>query len=269
MTCGRGRRSHLLASCSVACAIALSAAAEARAQPPPFGIVDNSFLVEESFNQDMGTFQHIFTWTRSRSGEWVASFTQEWPALVTRHQVSYSVPVSGASGSAHLGSVQLNYRYQVLNEGEGRPAFAPRVSAILPTGSSADATDRPGLQVNLPISKQSGRFYLHANAGLTWLHGVAIDSTRTASLTSPHIAGSVIWNTRPLLNLLVETVAVFEDRGFGRKTVTTVSPGFRGGWNVGEQQVVVGAAVPVTMSDDGSDAGLLGYVSYELPFPWN
>jgi hypothetical protein len=165
--------------------------------------------------------------------------------------------------------VQLNYRYQVLNEAAGRPAFAPRVSVILPTGSSADGTDRPGLQVNLPISKQTGRVYLHANAGLTWLHGVAIDSTRTTSLTSPHVAGSVIWNTRQLLNLLLETVLVFEDRGAGRKAVTTVSPGFRGGWNAGERQIVVGAAVPVTMSTEGSDPGLLGYISYELPFPWN
>jgi hypothetical protein len=177
------------------------------------------------------------------------------------------VPLAGGDGaSAHLGSVQLNYRYQVMNEGAGRPAFAPRASLILPTGSHVDASDRSGFQVNLPISKQRGNLYLHANLGLTWLHAVPIDVNRTASLTSPQIAASVVWNTRPLLNVLTETVVAFDDEGRGHKTAVTVSPGFRTGWNRGERQIVVGAALPITVDGDATGVAVLTYFSYELPF---
>ena len=75
----------------------------------------------------------------------------------TAHQLSYTIPFAGGDGtSAHFGGVLLNYRYQVLSEGPGRPAFSPRFSLILPTGRSADDSDRPGVQVNLPFSKQVG-----------------------------------------------------------------------------------------------------------------
>jgi hypothetical protein len=45
-----------------------------------------------------------------------------------------------------------------------------------------------------------------------------------------------------------------------------VSPGFRRGWNFGEHQLVIGAAVPITRADGRSTAALLTYFSYELPF---
>ena len=90
-------------------------------------------------------------------------------------------------------------------EGPGRPAFSPRVSLILPTGIQDDDTDHTGLQVNLPFSKQEGRFYLHGNAGFTWLHDAELDDGQRASLTSPVLAGSVIWAARPLFNLLLES----------------------------------------------------------------
>jgi hypothetical protein len=122
---------RLPVSCALACVAGLLAEQAVHAQPAPFGIIDNSFLVEEAFNQDAGTFQNILSWTRNQSGEWEASFTQEWPVLVTRHQLSYSVPLSGGAGAGvHLGSVQVNYRYQAANEGPRNPAFAPRVSVI-------------------------------------------------------------------------------------------------------------------------------------------
>ena len=65
----------------------------------------------------------------------------------------------------------MNYRYQVLEEGPGRPAFSPRASLVLPTGSVSDGRGNGsyGLQVNLPFSKRHGAFYWHWNAGFTWL----------------------------------------------------------------------------------------------------
>ncbi len=245
----------------------------AYAQDHEFHILDNSFLVEEAFNQDRGIFQNIFSWTRDRSGGWDGSFTQEWPAPAMTHQFSYTIPFAGGDGSrSHVGGVLLNYRYQALEEGPGRPAFSPRFSVILPTGRAVDASDRPGLQINLPFSKQVGDVYVHGNAGFTWLHGVADGANSTTNLTSPTVAGSLIWNTRPYLNLMLESVLEFEDSVVGfqqtdRTGVATISPGVRGGWTLtGDRQVILGAAVPVTFSEGAHSTAVLGYFSYELPF---
>src|SRR5215510_16116014 len=69
--------------------------------PTKFEITDNSFFVEEAFNQDRGIFQNIFSWARDGSGNWNASFTQEWPAPGVTHQLSYTVPFAGGRSEEH------------------------------------------------------------------------------------------------------------------------------------------------------------------------
>ena len=56
----------------------------------PFKITDNSFLVEEAFNQEAGIFQNIFNASRSES-VWTSTFTQEWPIVSQTHQFSYTL----------------------------------------------------------------------------------------------------------------------------------------------------------------------------------
>jgi hypothetical protein len=186
------------------------------------------------------------------------------------HQLSYTVPFSGGDLPAHVGGVLINYRFQAMVEAAGRPAFSPRFSLILPTGRSGDASDRPGIQINLPFSKQSGDLYFHWNAGLTWMHGVPATNT-TVSLMSPHVAGSMIWRTAPMFHLMLESVLDFEDtieqdRHAGHQRILTLSPGFRQGWNLGEKQIVIGAALPLTLAQGDPTFGVLTYFSYELPF---
>ena len=215
-------------------------------------IVDNSFLVEEAFNQEAGVVQNILTWTRGRHGTWDASFTQEWPAPGMKHQVSYTIPFAGTGEATGVGDVLLNYRFQVREETAGGPAISPRLSLILPTGREADGlgSGTTGLDMNLPVSKQFGDFYVHANAGFTWLP----DVQRTV-----RVAGSGIWRVAPMFNLMLEGVAELDES-------VTLSPGFRCGWNIGARQIVIGAAVPVTRADSRWTAALLTYFSYELPF---
>ena len=78
-----GYRKRVLAGC-----VALSLTLIPRgvyAQTPnavksvPFGIIDNSFPVEEAFNQEAGVFQNIVNFVREGPGTWVATITQEWP----------------------------------------------------------------------------------------------------------------------------------------------------------------------------------------------
>jgi hypothetical protein len=250
--------------------------ASAQTTVEPFEILDNSFLVEEAFNQERGIFQNIVNVTVA-DDEWALAFTQEWPLGSQRHQLSYTLLGVGLEGREGFGDALVHYRYQAMMEGPGRPAFAPRVSLILPTGRERDGLGDgvTGLQVNLPFSKQRGDIYLHWNAGLTLLPGVETEigpgDQGEVTLLTPHLAGSAIWRVRPLLNLMLESLVLFSERVEGpglteRNTITTISPGVRGGWNLGEAQLILGAAVPVAFQSGDTGVGAFGYFSYELPF---
>ena len=254
--------------------VAVFAQSGNQAPPPsprsaPFEILDNSFLVEEAFNQERGIFQNIFGYTRiARS--WQFAFTQEWPVPSQKHQLSYTLAGYGGAGLADFDDVTINYRYQLTMEDPGMPAVSPRVSLILPTGDDSYRT--MGLQFNLPVSKQRGDFYLHWNAGLTWFPSAEGPTDDRFSLVSPHFSASAIYRLMPMLNLMFESVVEFPEYpsfvkvGTERDTVVTVSPGARGGWNIGDHQLILGAAVPIVILDGGSDTGFFFYTSYELPF---
>jgi hypothetical protein len=266
------KRVALISFVSFVSVVRGASAQTAPPDPSEWKITDNSFLVEEAFNQDPGVVQNIFGFQRVAAGTWQFTFTQEWPAPGTRHQLSYTIPVQALDGASGMGDVLINYRLQVLEEGPGRPAFAPRVSAILPSGSAEAGAGTHGVQVNLPLSKRRGVWYFHGNGGVTWQR-----TRNDVSLVSPAAAGSVIYRARQMLNLMLESVvvgaagevtpAVPGGKVFSRRTLaTTLSPGIRGGWNVADdKQIVLGAAVPTTWSGGGSDSALFLYFSYEGP----
>jgi DtxR family Mn-dependent transcriptional regulator len=262
----------LILSLSLAgAATAQTAAPDAPPRSAPFQIMDNSFLVEEAFNQPAGVFQNIFGLARS-GGNMAAAFTQEWPVGSQAHQLSYSAGVLDSGSSVGLGDVMLNYRFQASEDGPGRAAFSPRISLIVPSGKPERGLGDGsfGLQFNLPVSKQTGEWQWHGNGGLTWLPRADAGSAREESLASPFLAGSAIYRLQPMLYLMMETVVGFEEsaapEGTTRDTVVTLSPGVRGGWNLGEHQLVLGLAMPITWADSARDTGAFLYVSYELPF---
>jgi DtxR family Mn-dependent transcriptional regulator len=265
ITIGTRAASKLLVEVvGIALAMLLAGVVPARAQnaaPPPkplqqFEVVDNSFFVEEALNQEPQIFQNIFSWLRNSDGEWEGTLTQEWPVPGKRHQLSFTLPFAGGITRAHFGDTLVNYRYQLLEEGAGRPAFAPRLSAILPTDSTRDG-DHAGAAVNLPFSKQTGNVYWHWNAGFTWQDTV-----------TPTIAGSAILRLTGKSHLMLESVLSWEpDDAGGRDATLTIAPGFRRGWNLNDRtQVVLGVGVPVTTGADDTSVALLTYFSYELPF---
>jgi DtxR family transcriptional regulator, Mn-dependent transcriptional regulator len=255
----------------------MAGAAAAQPQPAagpsrPFEILDNSFLVEEAFNQERGIFQNIFGFVRG-GGEWEFAFTQEWPFTSQAHQLSYTLPfVGGDAISGGFGSAMLNYRYQALMETASRPAFSPRLSLILPTGGGRDGADTTGYQVNLPFSKQFDDVYVHWNAGFTTQPGVHLPLRgEHTTLFTPHVSASAIWRARPLTHVMLEAVyeseeSITDPDGTERAAVVILSPGLRVGRNLGDHQLVLGAALPVTFRADGSHGAVLLYLSYELPF---
>lgn len=271
ITIGARAASKLLVQMTAAVLLVLGLSTSAGAQQMPFGILDNSFLVEEAFNQEPGIFQNIFGVHLGEGGAWEAAFTQEWPVVTQTHQFSYTVASLGTDGQAGIGDVMLNYRWQASMESDSRPAFSPRLSLILPTGSASRGLGNggPGWQVNLPFSKQFGDTYLHWNAGFTHTPAAEVED-RTYNLFTPHVALSGIWQLRPMLNLMLESVLEWEETVDGgtdrRETVFVLAPGLRSGWNVSDAQVVVGVAMPASFASGTTDLGVFGYFSYELPF---
>lgn len=247
----------------------------------PFAITDNSFFVEEAFNQEPRVFQNIAGALVEEGGGRGLAFTQEWPAPSMRHQLSYTVGLVHADGETGAGDVLLNYRYQLFEEGPGRAAVSPRVSLIVPAGDETRGFGQGGWgwQFNVPVSKQAGEFYLHGNAGLTWLPSLSTDRYPSVgfapaddvSVASPFLAGSAIYRVRQMFNVMLESVvewreAIVGPSLTGRETVFVLSPGARGGWNLGDKQLVLGAALPVTRAGGETSVGVFGYLSYELPF---
>ena len=60
---------------------------------------DNSFFVEEAFNQEPGVVQTIYGGVFLQDSGWGITFTQEWPAPNMRHQLSFTIPFSGVDGA--------------------------------------------------------------------------------------------------------------------------------------------------------------------------
>lgn len=284
ITIGTRAASKLLVQTAGALLLIMSLATSARAQAPvaanpqdssrPFEILDNSFLVEEAFNQEGRIFQNIFNVRVARGGDWESTFTQEWPVFGQTHQFSYTIPFSGLSTGHGVGNVFLNYRLQVSTEEGGGPAFSPRLSLILPSASGSVSKGigdgDVGWQVNLPFSRQAGDLYVHWSAGFTQTPRAAFGDT-TRNLFSPQAAGSLIYRLRPMFNLMLEAVAEWEAQadqaGTARSRTVTVSPGFRTGWNTGDVQTIIGAALPIAVSEGNTtDVGVFGYFSVELPF---
>lgn len=218
---------------SAGAAAAAQATGQASGSARPFAILDNSFLVEEAFNQEPGVFQNIVTFVREGAG-WELAFTQEWPLGSMTHQFSYTLVVSGVEGALGVGDLVLTYRRQVLVESPGRPAFAPRVSLVVPSGRAAHEFGRGsfGAQVSAPVSRQAGNLYWHANAGLTWLPAADApaeagveDAPSGVSLLAAHAAGSVIWRARPMLHPLLEVVAERDEEAAAPRRCHRVHPG--------------------------------------------
>ena len=247
----------------------------------PYEITDNSFFVEEAFNQEPGVVQTIYGGAFLQDSGWGISFTQEWPAPNMRHQLSFTVPFSGVDGRDGIGDIALNYRYQLLEEGPGRPAIAPRLSLLVPSGDQSRGlgVSGLGLQVNLPVSKQVRDFYFHGNAGFSWrpsadsamFPSASLVAAPDVTLFTPFVGGSTIYRLRPMVNLMLESVFTWQDdvvapgrseRSFG----SILSPGVRGGWNVGEKQIIVGTALPIFWANDSTDVGFFTYFSFEGPF---
>ena len=243
----------------------------ASAQDAPAPIRDNSFLIEEAYNQEPGVIQHILLYGRDRATrDWELGFTQEWPLASQNHQFSYAVPWVSAGGEQGLGDIALNYRYRWL-AGE-RSESVIRVSALLPTGKASRGLGAggAGAQLNLPVSLAlTPTLAAHWNMGGSLTPSArAVDGTRS-SVRELFGGASVIWLMHPTLNLLAEAIwsrAESPAIGGTRATETTLTlvPGVRGAINFRSgAQIVPGVGLMLDARDGARVTGLLLYLSFE------
>jgi Putative MetA-pathway of phenol degradation len=282
---GSARRWVLIITVLLAtiCALAQEQTPQAPSTPPspvkaeekPKGIQDNSFLVEEAYNQEFGVVQHINGFERFAGNNWVYTFTQEWPAPGIKHQLSYTIAAQNSGNGSGFGDALVNYRYQLVGNGDARLAMAPRLSLIVPSGDwrRSLGSGSAGLQFLIPASiVLSDKWVTHLNAGGTFLpnaHNSAGDKAFTKAYNFGH---SIIWLPTPRVNFMLESIFVGNEDVVAPDRVRRthdilISPGIRWAYNFKNGlQIVPGIAAPQGVGSSAGQHGLFLYLSFEHPF---
>ena len=257
----------------------------AQAAEPIDGFEDNGFLVEEAYNQDRGEVQHtlnaVYSNDFKRRG-WSFNFEQEWWLFTEEHQVAFSIPFfhlrEEGERQRRVGDIQIEYRYQLTNEGPNIPAVAPGFSLILPTGNRDKGTGNGvvGYEWSIAASKKvAPRLALHANLGLTYLPKVRVpldDDQRLSpkrSLVSYDVGASAVFALSSDVHMLLEWVGEFEeeidDKGKKERDFKAfLSPGIRAAViNKDDMQTVVGVGIPIGVNGRADNYGVFLYFSVE------
>ncbi len=243
-------------------------------------IQDNSFLVEEAYNQEEGVVQHINTFQRFReSRDWIYTFTQEWPVGGLAHQLSYTIPavrIADSPGSSSgIGDVALNYRYQLVGNGDAPLAISPRFTVLFPTGDEKKGRGlgATGYQAQIPASVVlAPALVAHSNVGYTWTPRARDADGNRANLGGWNVGQSFIWLANPRLNFMLEAVYARgqEVAGAGRTSTVKsafVSPGVRWSYDFPSGlQIVPGIAFPIGVGPSRHEKSVFVYLSFEHPF---
>ena len=237
-------------------------------------IQDNSFLLEEAYNQEEGVVQHIqmFQYLK-KSKNWQYTFTQEWPVPNQTNQFSYSIPIlhmADPTNSSGIGDIALNYRYQAVFK--DHIALAPRLSVILPTGDYKKGlgTDSVGFQTNIPLSVElSDKIVTHWNLGATYTPRSKEPGGAKADTTGFNYGASLIYLATENFNLMLEAAgtsgeAVQSDGSKQQANTFFINPGVRFAINFESGlQIVPGFSIPIGVGPSKGEYGGLVYLSFE------
>ena len=263
-----------------------SPASWAQQAPPPTPskaptgpIQDNSFLVEEAYNQEDGVIQHINFFTKNTStNSWIYTFTDEWPLRSYKHQLSMTLTglhngdFHGSGGG--WGNTAVNYRYQLVGNGEAKLAIAPRATLLVPTGDAKQGRSFGGVgyQVGLPISiMHSEHWQTNWNAGATWIPHAHNEFGDTAGTAGVSLGQSVVWLPKQRVNFLLETIwAKYSEGGWSRDNKLVRRSVYQS-WDSLVIQFQERPADcswrggPIGVGPRAGEAGILFYLSFEHP----
>jgi hypothetical protein len=236
-------------------------------------ISDNSFLIEEAYNQEKGVIQYISSFYRTRNGDFAYNFTNEYPVGGMRHQLSYSIQLVRVGTELGIGDTYLNYRYQLHGmKEEDKISISPRFSVILPTGNYHRGTGAGaiGYQLDIPVSVTHSKYLVtHWNAGATFTPRARDTAGDRANTNGINLGQSTVFLIRHDFNALVETV-------WNRNTNVTgpgvtrpnysllINPGIRWAYNFKNGlQIVPGIAAPIGVGPSRGERGIYLYLSFE------
>jgi len=234
-------------------------------------IEDNSFLIEEAYNQDPGVIQHISGFQYMQDHTWMYTFTDEWPVPGRTHQLSTTIPVLN-SGKTGLGDMELNYRYQAILLTQF--AFSPRFSLIFPTGYYKNGLGAGvfGYQVSLPFSYLvSRKIVTHYNLGITVTPGYINANGSKSDQITYNYGFSIILLLNKNINFMLEVVGNLKsvkaaNRQANSSGTLLISPGIRYAINFKSGlQIVPGLALPIETVSPVNQSGLFAYLSFEHP----
>jgi hypothetical protein len=213
----------------------------------PAAIEDHTGFAEPGLNRDGSLAQVTYFAYRNSSA---FEITQEWASSSRRHQLSYVLPVYSAEGSAP-GDLSLNYRYQLLGDGTGAFAVAPRLAMILPTRGRQFGGASSGVELSVPVTASlSDEVQIHVNAGASWI--------REHDGVELKIAQSIVWAPASVIEISLES----QWTRCGGEGAIAARPGVQFPLaGPGGMQITPGVAFPL-----GGSGGVLFYVGLQRSF---
>lgn len=236
-------------------------------------VEDNSFLVEEAYNQDPGVVQFINVYQKSnKAKDWNYVFINELPILSRDHQFSYELPYSHVESTdkTGLGDVKLNYRYEIY--GNEKFTTTGRLSYVTTTGKFEDGLGAgvSSYEASLVTSvKISEKWVQHWNVGASHTPKAKIASGDTADNNRFFWNLSNVYLLTDSFNFMLEFASSQKETTTGKNQTEwgsqfIVSPSIRYGIDIGEWQIVPGLALPSTIGPNpGTENQTLVYLSIE------
>lgn len=241
-------------------------------------IEDNSFLLEEAFNQEWGVYQFIQKYqTADNADGYAYTFENEIPITDKTHQFSYELTYARpeASAASALNDVGLNYRFQPYNK--NGVILADRVGLVVPTGRvNKDAGNGViGFEFMQSASIQlNDDFITHFNFGFSVLPHAKSNGIRQRRTQTGFSAGQsliYLWkdNVNFMFEALMESGQVTNDDGSKTpETAVTLNPGMRFALDLDwkDTQIVPGISFPTEILNGPTEHGVLVYLSIEPKF---
>src|SRR6185295_8865970 len=184
-------------------------------------------------------------------------------------------PVASVVGQTGLGDIAVNYRYQLVGDGDARVAMAPRLSVLFPSGDVRNQLGVGGvsLQVNIPVSVVlNPKLVTHWNAGATFTPSARNAAEVKGSETDFNLGQSFIWLARERFNVMLETIfnryeSIESPRLKSHASTLFLNPGVRWAYNFHNGlQIVPGVCFPLGVGPSSGNRSFLVYLSFEHPF---
>lgn len=236
-------------------------------------VEDNSFLVEEAYNQEPGVVQFINVYQKSsKTKDWSYTFINEIPVVSQTHQFSYEIPYKflEASDKTGIGDFKLNYRNEFFRTDS--VVTTGRLSLTTASGAYKDGfgVGTSSYEVSLVASvKVSEQWSQHWNVGAS----ITPKAKNSADVSADN--SRYFWNMSnvyyitekfnfmlELTTALEETTTAADKTDWGSSFVA--SPSFRYAIDVGDWQFVPGIAAPANLGQNaGQNNQTLVYLSIE------